>query len=82
MSWEVAAYVLLSGHVLPPGTSRAPQVKDNPRTARIPDDIWRDFGESCAQLGSNRSAQIIRFMEWMIRSDGAERPQRPSTSVA
>lgn len=87
MSWDVAAYLLLSGHVLPPGTSRRPPqpvgrrgeaIADQPRTVRIPQGIWDDFGSSCGHLGSNRTEQVIQFMLWITGQAGAAKPQRPS----
>lgn len=78
VSWEVAAYLLLSGHALPPGTTRGPADDGHAHTARIPQDVWDAFGAACVDLGSNRSAQVIRFMEWITSQPGAKRPRRPS----
>jgi len=85
MSWEVAAYVLLSGHVLPPGMTRQPSqptgrrskaLTGNPRTVRIPQDVWDDFGAVCDQVESNRTEQVIGFMEWITSRPNAARPKR------
>lgn len=79
MSWEVAAYVLLSGNVLPPGWAalQPSTATGHPRTVRIPKDIWTEFGEVCGQVQSNRTEALVGFMEWITNRPGARKPKRP-----
>jgi hypothetical protein len=43
----------------------------------IDDDLWREFETAAADLDSDRSAELRRYMEWCVRRPGAEEPRRP-----
>jgi hypothetical protein len=78
MTWDVAHYLLLSGHVLPPGTTRRP-VDDctTVRTARIPQDAWDELGAYGATIGRTRTDLILDFMRWAVGDPGAELHRAP-----
>jgi hypothetical protein len=44
----------------------------------IDEDLWRDFEAATASADSDRSAELRRYMEWYVRRDGAELPERPA----
>lgn len=44
----------------------------------IPDDLIEDFDRAAHALGSDRSAEVRRFMEWVVRRDDARPPRRPA----
>ncbi|MFG3127311.1 hypothetical protein ACGFZU_06375 [Streptomyces tendae] len=43
----------------------------------VDDQLWDDFGDATARTGSDRSAEVRRFMEWYVRRPGAKLPQHP-----
>ncbi|MEU8136084.1 hypothetical protein [Streptodolium elevatio] len=43
----------------------------------IDDDLIADFDQACRSLGSDRSAEVRRFMEWFVRRPDAQPPRRP-----
>ncbi|MEW1659943.1 hypothetical protein [Streptomyces sp. NPDC093707] len=42
----------------------------------IPDDLWTEFEIATKQQGSDRSAELRRFMEWYVGRPGATLPKR------
>lgn len=47
----------------------------------IPDDLIDDFDKAARELGSDRSAEVRRFMEWFVGRAGAEDLRRPDRSA-
>lgn len=45
---------------------------------RMPEDVWRRFGEAAKAQGTDRSALVRAFVAWYMREQGAELPRRPS----
>lgn len=45
----------------------------------IDDELWRDFEAAAESLDSDRSAELRRYMEWVVRRPGADEPRRPPT---
>ncbi|MFJ1995305.1 hypothetical protein [Streptomyces asiaticus] len=45
---------------------------------QIPDQLWADFEASSKCAGTDRSAELRRFMEWYVHRPGAELPERPA----
>lgn len=46
----------------------------------VDDHLWADFEKAATALGSDRSAEIRRYIEWVVRRSGAEEPRRPDAS--
>ncbi|WP_282797869.1 hypothetical protein [Streptomyces sp. CC224B] len=44
----------------------------------ISEELWKDFA-AAVPAGSDRSAEVRRFIEWYVRRPGAQPPQRPTT---
>lgn len=44
----------------------------------IDSDLWNDFEAATSQAGSDRSAELRRFMEWYVGRPSAEVPRRPN----
>lgn len=44
---------------------------------QIPDQLWADFEKAATDLGSDRSAEIRRYIEWVVRRTEAQEPRRP-----
>ncbi|NUP15477.1 MAG: hypothetical protein HOZ81_05105 [Streptomyces sp.] len=49
---------------------------------QIPDDLWADFEGATKSAGSDRSAELRRYMEWYVGREGAELPERPEQNQA
>ena len=45
---------------------------------RMPEDVWRRFGEAAEQAGTDRSELIRAFVAWYLREPGAKLPTRPA----
>jgi hypothetical protein len=61
----------------------ANQHKEKLRGVRgVDDQLWADFQAATGRTGSDRSAELRRFMEWYVRRAGAEHPSRPDQSEA
>lgn len=61
----------------------ANQHKEKLRGVRnVNDQLWADFEAATAALGSDRSAELRRYMEWVVRRPGAEEPRRPENPPA
>lgn len=43
----------------------------------IDDELIEDFDRAARDLGSDRSAEVRRFMEWFVRRPDAQPPRRP-----
>jgi hypothetical protein len=43
----------------------------------ITDDEWTAFAARVAELDSDRSAEVARFIRWFNHTPGAEPPRRP-----
>lgn len=54
----------------------APKTKH--RSVRIDDADWADLAERAP--GGDRAAAIKELVRWYLRRDGAELPERPSSS--
>ena len=39
--------------------------------------LWREFEDATQRVGTDRSAELRRFMEWYVARPGAELPKRP-----
>jgi hypothetical protein len=52
------------------------------RPVRVGGDLWKDFGQSAAATGSDRSATLRAFMEWHAGRPGAKLPVRPAVVQA
>lgn len=64
-------------------TTKTTTSKSTPtRPIRVQLDLWEEFGDVSAQLGSNRTALILEFMRWMARRPGAKLPKRPDVPPA
>lgn len=42
------------------------------RRIRVPDDLWTAYGEVCARLGTNRTADLLDHMSRQINQHGSE----------
>lgn len=61
----------------------ANQHKEKLRGVRnVGDQLWADFETAAAALGSDRSAELRRYMEWCVGRPGAEEPRRPEKPPA
>ena len=46
-------------------------------TLRVPEDVWREFGQAAAAVGMDRAALLRQFIQWYIRQPEAKIPKRP-----
>jgi hypothetical protein len=46
------------------------------KTFRIPQEKWDEFGEFCTALGSNRTEQLLNYIDWALRAPGGRTPKR------
>jgi len=44
---------------------------------RVPDDLWRRFGEVVANADTTRSTVLREFIAWYVRDPDAKSPKRP-----
>lgn len=52
--------------------------KTPPHAFRVSNELWRDFGYACEDLGTDRSAYFREFMRWAIHDEGVKMPRRPA----
>jgi hypothetical protein len=43
----------------------------------IDDQLWSDFEQAAARLGTDRSDILRRYIEWVVGRPGAQLPDRP-----
>lgn len=43
----------------------------------IDEELWRDFEAATVRAGTDRSAELRRYMEWYVDRPDAELPERP-----
>ena len=61
----------------------ANQHKEKLRGVRgVEDQLWEDFETAVNRLDSDRSAELRRYMEWVVRHPGAQPPRRPDPPAA
>ncbi len=46
------------------------------KTFRIPQEKWDEFGAFCATIGSNRTEQLLNYIDWALRASGGKTPKR------
>jgi predicted DNA-binding protein len=46
-------------------------------TLRLPEEMWRRFGEVAAAAGVDRATLLRAWIAWYIRDPEAKAPQRP-----
>jgi hypothetical protein len=46
-------------------------------TLRVPEDLWRRFGEATNAAGTDRATTIRELMRWYLREPEAKAPKRP-----
>lgn len=46
----------------------------------IDDQLWGDFGAATGRVGSDRSAELRRYIEWYVHREGATAPERPDAA--
>lgn len=44
----------------------------------IDGELWADFEQAALALDSDRSAELRRYMEWVVRREDANEPRRPA----
>jgi len=44
---------------------------------RMEKPLWRRLGRAADDLGTDRSALLREFAEWVVREQGARMPKRP-----
>ena len=49
---------------------------------QVPDELWTDFDAATKGVGTDRSAELRRYMEWYVGRPGAELPERPAERQA
>lgn len=63
---------------LSPPASEDSSGKTPPHVFRVSNELWRDFGYACDELGTDRSAYFRDVMRWAIHDEGVKAPRRPS----
>jgi hypothetical protein len=46
------------------------------KTFRITKEKWDEFGEFCESIGSNRTEQLHRLIDWQLKLPGSRPPKR------
>lgn len=59
--------------------SMANQHREKLRGVRgVDDQLWADFEAAVGALDSDRSAELRRYMEWVVGRPDAPEPRRPA----
>lgn len=48
------------------------------RNVRVEDELWEQFGQAVAALGTDRSTWLRDAIAWCVRQPGARLPKRPA----
>lgn len=77
MDDRTATYLSHPWHVL--SGSHRPEVgtRTVTRRVRVDDELWADFGATCAVKGVDRSAYLREVMRWAIHDPDGKRPIAP-----
>lgn len=52
------------------------------KTFRITQEKWEEFGDYCASIGSNRTEQLLNFIDWQLKLPGGKTPKRRAVPPA